>query len=226
MGTGANPVDHIELMDSIYRRQRYIYDFTRKYYLFGRDNLIRDLAVKPGDAVVEIGCGTARNLVKMARRYPEVSFYGLDASSQMLRTAERAVARAGLSDRIRLAQGLAEDLSPMMFGRNSPFTDAVFSYSLSMIPDWKQSLTKACDAVGTGRVHIVDFGDLQGFGSPIAALLRFWLRIFRVTPRSEILQGLSSHSNSAEQSTSLRILPAHYAFIWQGRGKTVRSLAL
>jgi S-adenosylmethionine-diacylgycerolhomoserine-N-methlytransferase len=155
-----------------------------------------------------------------------VKFYGLDASSQMLQTAERAIARAGLSDRIRLAQGLAEDLSPAIFGRTAPFTDAIFSYSLSMIPDWKQSLIKACDSVGAGRIHIVDFGDLQGLGAPVAALLRLWLRIFRVTPRSEILQRLSDRSNSAEQSMSLRILPAHYAFIWQGRGKTVRSLAL
>lgn len=34
---------HARLMDRMYRYQRYIYDFTRKYYLFGRDTLIRDL---------------------------------------------------------------------------------------------------------------------------------------------------------------------------------------
>ena len=32
--------NHAALMNSIYRRQRHIYDFTRKYYLFGRDRLI------------------------------------------------------------------------------------------------------------------------------------------------------------------------------------------
>ena len=31
---------HGQLMDSIYRGQRHIYDVTRKYYLFGRDRMI------------------------------------------------------------------------------------------------------------------------------------------------------------------------------------------
>jgi S-adenosylmethionine-diacylgycerolhomoserine-N-methlytransferase len=95
-----------------------------------------------------------------------------------------------------------------------------------MIPDWKQALKKAGAAVGNGRVHIVDFGDLSGLGAPLACLLRFWLRLFHVTPRDEILQRIGLPRYLGEQSTTLRILPAHYAFVWQGRGKTVQSLAL
>lgn len=218
--------NHARLMDSVYRRQRHLYDFTRKYYLLGRDELIDNLAVKPGDTVVEIGCGTGRNLVRMARRYKQVQFCGLDASREMLKSAEMAIQRAGVSDRIRLAHGLAEDLSPTVFDLKRPFDAAVFSYSLSMIPDWKQALSKASAAVGDGHVHIVDFGDLQGLGPIAARILRFWLRLFHVTPRDEILQKIESLQHLEEQSTSLRILPAHYAFVWQGRGKTVQSLAL
>jgi S-adenosylmethionine-diacylgycerolhomoserine-N-methlytransferase len=224
--TAGETSEHRDLMDSVYRRQRHVYDFTRKYYLLGRDRLIADLALKPGDRVIEIGCGTGRNLVKMAKRYPFASFYGLDASQQMLKSAQTAIIRAGLSDRIHLAYGLAEDFSSTMFGLDEPFTDAVFSYSLSMIPDWKQALKKAGAAVGNGRVHIVDFGDLSGLGAPLAWLLRFWLRLFHVTPRDEILQRIGLPRYLGEQSTTLRILPAHYAFVWQGRGKTVQSLAL
>ena len=55
------------LMDRIYHRQRRYYDFTRKYYLLGRDRLIEGLAPPPGGRVLEIGCGTARNLVAAAR---------------------------------------------------------------------------------------------------------------------------------------------------------------
>ncbi len=47
-------------MDHVYRHQRYIYDLTRKYYLFGRDRLISGLQLKPGARVVEVGCGTAQ----------------------------------------------------------------------------------------------------------------------------------------------------------------------
>ena len=71
---------HAALMDKVYRRQRYIYDLTRRYYLFGRDKMIRELALKPGEAVVEVGCGTARNLIRIARLYPGAELFGLDAS--------------------------------------------------------------------------------------------------------------------------------------------------
>jgi len=65
--TGASAAAH---MDAIYRYQRYIYDASRKYYLLGRDRLIGELAPPPGGSVLEIACGTGRNLVKAARRYP------------------------------------------------------------------------------------------------------------------------------------------------------------
>ena len=113
--SGAN---HAGLMDQIYRYQRYLYDFTRKYYLFGRDSLIGDLGLLPGDRLVEIGCGTARNLIAIARAYPEARLFGLDASAAMLETARVQVRRAGLEDRISLAQGLAEELLPTSFGQD------------------------------------------------------------------------------------------------------------
>ena len=50
--------DHGAVMDEVYRPQRHVYDFTRKYYILGRDALIRDLSLRPGESLVEIGCGT------------------------------------------------------------------------------------------------------------------------------------------------------------------------
>lgn len=47
---------HYGLMDQVYRRQRHIYDLTRKFYLFGRDALIRRLDLKPEQRLAEIGC--------------------------------------------------------------------------------------------------------------------------------------------------------------------------
>ena len=92
-------------MDKVYRRQRHIYDLTRKYYLLGRDRLVKDLGAKPGETVIEIGCGTARNLIKIAEAYPGARLFGLDASAEMLRTAQEAIERAKLSDRIVLVHG-------------------------------------------------------------------------------------------------------------------------
>jgi S-adenosylmethionine-diacylgycerolhomoserine-N-methlytransferase len=198
--------DHFGLMDRVYRRQRYIYDFTRKYYLFGRDALIRDLGLKPGQRLVEIGCGTARNLIAIARRYPAAELYGLDASAQMLDTARVQLARAGLEDRVTLIHGLAESLSAAAFGQ-SGFDHALFSYSLSMIPDWRQALLASGQALSEqGIVHIVDFGDFQSLAGRTA--LRAWLRLFHVSPRAELLQSLEAELGGKE----LILLPGRYAF--------------
>ena len=74
----------------MYRYQRHIYDLTRKYYLLGRDRLIAGLDVPPGGTVLEVGCGTGRNLVLAARRYPAARLFGLDISAAMLDTAQAA----------------------------------------------------------------------------------------------------------------------------------------
>jgi S-adenosylmethionine-diacylgycerolhomoserine-N-methlytransferase len=200
-------------MDQVYRHQRYIYDFTRKYYLFGRDRLIRELALRPGERVVEVGCGTARNLIAIARRYPEVRLFGLDASQEMLKTAADAVRRAGLEGRITLAHGYAETLAPAMFGEHENFDRAVFSYSLSMIPQWQQALKAAARVLTPdGFIHIVDFGDLTALGRVGRGILLWWLARFHVAPRAELL-----HTLERRGTGSLRVLPGRYAFLLTGK---------
>lgn len=215
--------DHSALMDDVYRHQRYIYDLTRKYYLFGRDTLIRDLALGDGARVIEIGCGTARNLIAIAKRYPGARLYGLDASQEMLKSATLAVARHGLSERIKLVHGYAEDLTPQLFGEEAPFDRAIFSYSLSMIPDWRKALRAAARSVRPdGQIHAVDFGDLTGLGRVFAQLLRWWLHRFHVEPRVEIIQSLERR---LPPSAALHVLLARYAFILRGGPDCILALA-
>ena len=45
------------------------------------------LGARPGMRVLEVGCGTGRNLVSALRRFPQAEFYGMDISSEMLATA-------------------------------------------------------------------------------------------------------------------------------------------
>ena len=205
----GRPADrrHGELMDRVYRHQRHIYDLTRKYYLLGRDRVLDELALGPGERMVEIGCGTARNLVKIAKRYPEARLFGLDASQEMLKSAAETLDRAGLTGRVSLAHGYAEELTPAMFGEERPFDVCLFSYSLSMIPEWKQSLEAASRSLSpAGRIHIVDFGDLRGLGAGRSLLLA-WLKLFHVAPRVELLETFEHTQNG-----NLRVLPARYAF--------------
>lgn len=215
---------HAELMDKVYRRQRHIYDLTRKYYLLGRDRLVRELDAKPGERIVEIGCGTARNLIRVAEAYPDTRLYGLDASSEMLRTAAEALERSRLSGRITLRHALADDLTPALFGLDQEFDHAIFSYSLSMIPDWRSALVTAARAVRPGgRIHVVDFGDLRTLWPAAAQALRAWLKLFHVAPRDELLAILETANSCSD--TNLTLLPGRYAFVFKANPGAVTRLA-
>lgn len=175
------------LMDRIYRHQRHVYDASRKFYLLGRDELIARLKPPPGAAILEIGCGTGRNLIGIARRHPDCACFGLDISSAMLETARGAVRRAGLGGRIRLAQADATGFDPQaLFGRPG-FDRIVISYALSMIPPWKAVTAQAIARLSPGgSLHIVDFGDQAGLPPAFKAVLRRWLALFHVTPREDL----------------------------------------
>lgn len=171
-------------MDGIYRTQRHIYDATRKYYLLGRDGLIDGLRPPVQGRVLEVACGTGRNLICAARRYPQAQFYGLDISRAMLETAQRSIARAGLSPRIAVAEGDATDFSGHALFGVEQFDRVFISYGLSMIPDWPAALRAAHAAVAPGgSLHIVDFGDLGRLPPWFRAGLLSWLARFSVTPR-------------------------------------------
>jgi len=171
-------------MDAIYRYQRYVYDATRKYYLLGRDRLIAELAPPPQGRVLEIACGTGRNLIAAARRYPDAHFYGFDISAAMLETARGSIARAGLATRVTIATGDATDFSGAQLFGVDKFDRIFISYALSMIPPWQEAVRKALDALAPGgRLLIVDFGEQARLPLWFKRALRGWLSRFSVTPR-------------------------------------------
>jgi S-adenosylmethionine-diacylgycerolhomoserine-N-methlytransferase len=179
--------DAAALMDRMYRRQRYIYDLSRKFYLLGRDEAIAGLNAGPGDRVLEIGCGTGRNLVNLARAYPGARLCGLDISREMLTSASTAIARAGLSARVALGQGDATAFDPDALFGCAKFERVMISYALSMIPPWRDALEHALDVVAPGgSLHLVDFGDCAGLPDPFRTALRRWLAAFDVTPRDDL----------------------------------------
>ena len=172
-----------ELMNKIYRRQRHIYDVTRKGFLLGRGRLIADLCAGRADAVLEIGCGTGRNLILAARRYPGARFFGVDVSTDMLTSAIEAIGRAGLSSRVRVAHADATALRPSRLFGQRRFERIMISYSLSMMPAWRTVLEAALGLlVGGGKLYVVDFGRQEGWPGWLRAGLRAWLAHFHVQP--------------------------------------------
>jgi S-adenosylmethionine-diacylgycerolhomoserine-N-methlytransferase len=184
---------HAELMDGIYRHQRHFYDLTRKYYLLGRDRLVTQLAVPQGGTVLELGCGTGRNLAKALKAYPHVRFFGLDISAEMLDTAAAKFRKDGFGDRVRLARGDASGFSPQALFDRQNFDRIFISYALSMIPEWQRTVRAALAVLKPGgTLHIVDFGRQQELPGWLRRLLRGWLKKFHVTPRDTLCAVLES----------------------------------
>lgn len=206
--------DSATLMDRMYRHQRHIYDFTRKFYLLGRDRLIGELAPPAGGQVLEIGCGTGRNLIVAARRYPSARFYGLDISNAMLATARAEIFRHGLKDRVTVAQADATAFDARALFGIARFDRIFVSYALSMIPQWGDVPPRARLALKPGgELHVVDFGDCGELPAGFRALLRTWLAAFDVHPRDALESELQAFAADHGLAAEFRALHGRYAFL-------------
>jgi S-adenosylmethionine-diacylgycerolhomoserine-N-methlytransferase len=182
--------------------------------------------VRPGDRVLEMGCGTARNLFRLARRHPDAHLYGLDASQAMLDTARSKASRAGFAERIRLSHCLAEDLDyRRSFGLAQPFDVVFFSYSLTMMPTCCAAMDAAVrNTRPGGGIYIVDFWDQERLPGPFRIVLRGWLNLFGVKHRPELLSHLRCLCDAGAGSLSLRPLYARYAYLVEFRRADKRRL--
>ncbi len=206
--------DAFEKMDKMYRRQRYFYDLTRKYYLLGRDKLIEKMNVADGENVLEVGCGTGRNLIILARKFPNSRFYGLDASAEMLKTAQAKVDAENLKN-INLKTALADDFDyRKTFGLENPFDTIYFSYSISIIPTWQETIENALANLKSGRsVYIVDFYDQKDLPAWFRRILEIWLKQFHVKYPKELLPHLENLETQDLGKLSVNSIYKSYAFI-------------
>jgi S-adenosylmethionine-diacylgycerolhomoserine-N-methlytransferase len=232
-------VDHAAAMDRMYRMTRHVYDVTRRYYLLGRDRLLERVVTARNTATLEVGCGTARNLIKLAQRPEPGQLYGLDASHEMLETAATSIEKslgiatspsgsrsvtsmagqavAGQAGRepIVLRQGLAEQLDAQrMFGRDEPFDTIFFSYCLSMIPTWPGAIDAAMANLRPGgHLLIVDFWDQKDLPGVFAAGLKRWLAMFHVHYRPEVHDAIVDLGTSGRGTVQFESVARRYAYI-------------
>ena len=156
---GIAPADMTAALSRYYRWHARLYDATRWSFLFGRAALIRSIALLPTPPrnILEIGCGTGGNLLRLVRQFPEAAVTGLDLSGDMLARARRKLERRQWPVALR-QQRYDQPLYP-----EPVFDLIVFSYCLSMInPGWEQAVDSALrDLRPGGRLAVVDFHDTR-----------------------------------------------------------------
>jgi S-adenosylmethionine-diacylgycerolhomoserine-N-methlytransferase len=209
-------MSQVQAMDRMYRYQRYIYDLTRKYYLFGRDKLIKQITIEPNEQILEMGCGTGRNLLLLAKRYPNASYYGIDASQEMLNTAQAKLKTKNTQNfPIIFQQCLAEELDyQKTFGLTKPFDKIFYSYSLSMIPPWREALEAGLNNLKpNGTLYIVDFSDQRNYPAWFRKILKRWLDLFGVHYKPELLDYLQYLQAQGKGYLQLEGIGGHYAFL-------------
>lgn len=202
-------------MDRMYRWTRHVYDLTRRYYLLGRNRLLRQIARRSGGHVLEIGCGTARNLCLLHEKALQHTLYGLDASRAMLSTARKSTGQAGCATAVTLGQGLAESLDPpSQLGVDRTFDVIFFSYVLSMIPSWAEALEAALTHLRPGgQLYIVDFWDQAELPLGTGTLLQGWLSLFGAKPRPKLISTIRWLDTQRGLSSAVVPVARRYGYI-------------
>ena len=212
-------------LDRFYAPQAEHYDRFRERLLRGRKELFDELEWPDRAHVVELGGGTGRNIEYLGDRAATIARYDLvDLCAPLL---DRARLRALRFPMLRVHHGDAADWQP----RSKPDV-VIFSYSLTMMPDWRAALSNAIAMLKPGgALAVVDFyvsSEQPAFGRQRHSAFDRWLwpRWFAhdgVRLDSEVLHSLCGwlpNHRVVESTSALPYLPMLRVPCYRFIGKT------
>ena len=186
-----------------YRFHASIYAWTRWAFLFGRKTVVQRLKIPTLETYIllEVGCGPGTNIAYMADEYPNMTFMGVDISSDMLEKAQRNTEYA--RNRISLHQASYTD---EQFQCPQQPEMILFSYVLTMMnPGYEAALLRAKkDMASGGIVAIVDFHRTRWSG------FRWWMGKNHVRMEGQVLAFAQAHFIQ----THLMVKPAFFG-LWE-----------
>jgi demethylmenaquinone methyltransferase/2-methoxy-6-polyprenyl-1,4-benzoquinol methylase len=177
------PLNEQELVD-VYRKRAKRYDFTAQlYYLMGfrewayREEAVKALALKRGDAVVEIGCGTGLNFSLLQNEVGrDGKIVGVDLTDAMLSRAQERVRRNGWSN-VELVQSDAAT-----FPIPQKVDGIISTFALTHVGEYEKVIRAGSEALRPGgRFVILDFKLPSNWISRLAPFLVLIVRPFGVT---------------------------------------------
>ena len=162
----------------LYRRRAKMYDRSSLFlYLAGfrhwayRKEAIHSLGLRPGDTIVDLGCGTGLNFPILQQGIgPQGRIVGVDLTDAMLEVAKARVAASGWSN-VELVKC---DVADYVFG--SPVDAILSTFALTLAPEYDDVVKNGALALRPGgRFVVLDFkrpsGWLMNKAAPLLALL-------------------------------------------------------
>ncbi len=199
-------------IERYYQFHARIYDATRWSFLFGRTQLIKQIAryIHPS-RILEIGCGTGKNLAALSEQFPDAELTGLDLSKEMLERVEKRLSGCGKKAAL-IHRVYSRTLNP-----KPSFDLILFSYTLSMInPGYREVIQNARhDLVPGGVIAVVDFCDSR------VAPFESWMKINHVRMDGHLLPELVRQFRPVcdEKMTAYGGLWRYFIFIGKKSGR-------
>lgn len=208
MSSKASIFKQEQKVENYYRYHAGIYDATRWSFLFGRQQILQDLPDLPASPrILEVGCGTGKNIQLLEYLFPDSMIYGIDLSKAMLKKARKKVDSRQVT-LINQPYG-TKDLEV------EPFDLILFSYSLSMVGDDIDQILQQVyeDLKPKGVIAVVDFYD-----TPFR-WFQTWMKNNHVAINGRLMVLLKKYFSESNSSTHKAYLGLWQYFTFLGKRK-------